>query len=53
MGDTIKCAQDDIRGLQRVKDETLMYIDERLEKLGKGPATRRSDISVLVYFPEG
>ncbi|KAI9773217.1 MAG: hypothetical protein M1839_002225 [Geoglossum umbratile] len=51
--DAIKGAQDDILGLQRAKDETLMYIDERLEKPRKGSTTRRGDISISVHFPEG
>ncbi|KAI9779955.1 MAG: hypothetical protein M1839_007111 [Geoglossum umbratile] len=52
MRDTIKGTQDDILGLRKAKDETLMYIDERLGKLRKGSATKRGDISVSVFFPE-
>ncbi|KAI9863554.1 MAG: hypothetical protein M1813_003577 [Trichoglossum hirsutum] len=51
--DAIKGVQDDILSLQRAKDETLMYIDERLEKLRKGSTTRQGDISISVHFPEG
>ena len=52
MRNTIKGAQDNILILKRAKDETLMYIDEGLENLRKGSATKRGDISVSVFFPE-
>jgi hypothetical protein len=46
MRDTIKGMQDDIFGFQRAKDETLLYIDEELEKQRNGSTTKWGDISV-------